>query len=311
MSVPTARGGLDRRAFLKATAVAAGAQAIPRRATAGSPRAMPSSGLIDVNVSLSRWPCRRLPLDETPALVARLRQCGVTQAWAGSFDGLLHKNLRAVNARLAEECRRQGEGMLIPFGSLNPMLPDWEEDLRRCAHQHRMPGIRLHPSYHGYKLDDPAFVRLLRLAAQERLVVQLALCMEDERMMNSFLRAPAVDPAPLSALVKQNAGLRLMLLNTRSPVTVEPLVALSGAGEVYLEIAMLEGVEGVARLLKRLPSSRLCFGSHAPFYILESALLKLKESVLSEEQQREVRQANAARLLAWNSNSRKQQSAAG
>jgi hypothetical protein len=311
MSDPSATGGLDRRMFLKATAVAAGAQAIPRHVPAASPPTKASAGLIDVNVSLSRWPCRRLPLDETPALVARLRQCGIVQAWAGSFDGLLHKNLGAVNARLADECRRQGQGMLIPFGSVNPMLPDWEEDLRRCACEHRMPGIRLHPGYHGYKLDDQAFARLLRLAVRERLVVQLALSMEDERMMNPFLRAPAVDPGPLAELVKQNAGLRLILLNVRSPLGVVPLTALSGASEVCLEIAMLEGVAGLERLLGRMPTARLCFGSHAPFYYVESALLKLRESALSEEQLRAVGQANAARLLARRENAPKQPPVAG
>jgi hypothetical protein len=120
--------------------------------------------------------------------------------------------------------------------------------------------------------------------------------MEDERMMNPLLRAPAVDPAPLAALVKQTAGLRLVLLNTRSALSVAPLTALQGPSEVYLEIAMLEGVAAIERLLAAVPLARLCFGSHAPFYIFESALLKLHESVLSDEQVRAVRQANAARL---------------
>jgi hypothetical protein len=97
--------------------------------------------------------------------------------------------------------------------------------------------------------------------------------------------------------MKQAPGLRLVLLNTRAPASVESLVALSGGGEVYLEIAMLEGLGGVERLLQRLPAARLCFGSHAPFYCFESAALKLKESVLSEEQLRAICRANAARLL--------------
>jgi hypothetical protein len=51
--------------------------------------------MIDTNVYLSRWPFRRLRGDETPELVAMLRRAGVTQAWAGSFDGVLHWTRRA------------------------------------------------------------------------------------------------------------------------------------------------------------------------------------------------------------------------
>ncbi|HET6573951.1 MAG TPA: amidohydrolase family protein [Fimbriiglobus sp.] len=253
--------------------------------------------LIDVNVHLSRWPARRVRGDETKDLVAKLKTHGVVEAWAGNFDGLLHKDIAAVNARLAEECKAHTDVRLVPFGTVNPMLPDWEEDLRRCAEVHRMPGVRLHPNYHGYKLDHPAFAKLLKLATERRLVVTLALLMEDVRMMHRLLQVPNVDPAPLSALVAKMPGLRLVLLNALGVLKGDARVTLLRSGDVSVDIGTLEIVNGVANLLDEVPQERVLFGSHAPLFYFESALLKLKESPLTTAQLQAIREDNARRLL--------------
>ena len=285
----------SRRAFLQAAATASGLM------LAGQPKSRaeaPRGPLIDVSVNLSRWPLRRLPGDEPDRLVAKLRSHGVTQAWAGTFDGLLHKDLPAANARLADDCRQFGKGMLQPFGSINPTMPDWIEELRRCAQVHHMRGIRLHPNYHGYPLNDPRCERLLRQATELNLIVQLAVVMEDERMMHPRLRVDPVDTEPLAAIVERTPGLRLVLLNALRTVRGPRLSSLLGAGDVCVDLAMLEGVGGLDNLLTQTPADRILFGSHAPLFYFESAELKLKESLLTTSQAHAIRFENATRLFA-------------
>jgi hypothetical protein len=253
--------------------------------------------IIDVNVNLSRWPFRRLRGDETPELVTMLRQRGVGQAWVASFDGLLHKDIAGVNERLAADCRRWGDGLLVPFGSVNPKLPDWEEDLRRCAEVHRMPGLRLHPNYHNYPLDDPDFARLLKGAAQRGLAVQLALKMEDDRTQHPLLRVPPVDASGLAEIVAGIPGLRLAILNGPGPLSRDAVPKLAAAG-VSFDIAMLEGILGVSRLVEQIGLEHVLFGSHFPFFTWESARLKMTESGLDEAKERAIFSGNAQRLLA-------------
>jgi len=160
-----------------------------------------------------------------------------------------------------------------------------------------MAGIRLHPNYHGYKLDDPAVARLLKLAEERGLIVQITIAMEDERTLHPLVQVPAVDPQPLLTMLKATPALNLVLLNAFRTLRGEVLLRLIAAGRVHFEIATLEGVGGVANLLGQLPLPRLLFGSHAPFFYFESALLKLKESPLSDLQNTALREATAKRLI--------------
>ena len=241
--------------------------------------------IVDTNVYLSRWPFRRLYGDEPGQLVAKLIENNVSQAWAGSFDAILHEDLSAANARLAEDCRTRGEGRLLPFGSVNPALPDWREDFRRCHEEHKMRGIRLHPNYHGYTLADPRFGELAALAARLGMVVQVVLSMEDERTQHPLVRVPEVDTGPLLRVVRKTPGLRLVILNRMREPSGKLLGRLSYTGEVYFDFARLEGVGGINRLLEAVPEDRLLFGSYFPFFYFESALGKIKEAGLTQSQE--------------------------
>ena len=270
---------------------------------ASEPGSMAHRELIDTNVTLSRWPGRRLPLDDTTLLAKKLRRQGVTQAWTGTFDGLLHKDLAAANARLVEECHKHGRGLLVPFGSINPRLSGWQNDLRRCAREHRMPGIRLHPNYHNYKLSDPVFEELLRAATAKGLVVQVVLVMEDERMQHRLMQVPHVEVGPLTAVLKALPTARVQLLNWFRAARFELLAKLATAGNVCFDIATLEGVGGIENLVKQVPLSRVVFGSNSPLFYFEAAKLKLRESNLDENALMTISWKNARSLLSCSSTS--------
>jgi predicted TIM-barrel fold metal-dependent hydrolase len=302
---------LTRRRFLNGALLPAVVGTVPARAVQGEE---PQGGavlppdIIDTNVHLFDWPFRKLKYAGARALVAKLRRHRITQAWAGSYEGLLHRNLDGVNARLAEECRANGAGILLPFGTVNPALPDWEADVRLCHEQHRMRGIRLYPSYHNYTLQRPEVARLLQLAQERGLIVQLAVRMEDPRVHLPVTRTPAVDVSALPELLAALPKLRLQLLNAFN--ATEPLRGQVGRRlieqtRVTVDFSHVEGQGGLGKLIAgdkvsgRLPLSveRIVFGSHAPFFPCESAVFKLFESPLGRPDLEKVMRGNAERLL--------------
>lgn len=303
---------MNRRRFLQQTmgtaaVLTAATRAQPQSNSAGRPAptsADEAPALIDTNVHLFDWPFRRLKYSRTADLVAKLKRHRVREAWAGSFEALLTKDVSGVNARLAEECRSH-PGFLVPIGTVNPAWPDWEDDLRRCHEIHRMPGIRLYPRYHGFPLNDPETIRLIRLATERGMLVQIALELEDPRVHHPVIQLPPLDVGSIAQGLKAVPAARVQLLdctfNFQLPL-VQPLLDL---GHVTFDFSSFESVGILDRLLneksggRRTPIApeRLLFGSHAPYFPVEAALLRLFESPLTRSQLEPLMAGNARRLL--------------
>lgn len=285
---------INRRELLQWATAAGTASIMSTSAARTEEPAQPEFHVIDTNVSLFRWPFRRLPLDDSASLVKKLHSLGIVEAWAGSFEGVFHRDVAAVNQRLVSECKKYKE--LTPIGSVNPNLPGWEHDLKQCIEKYKMPGIRLHPNYHGYALDDPPFARLLKRATSAGLLVQIAAALEDTRTQPAKLVVPDVDLTPLPEVMKQIPKSRVQILNYRPRPAV--LGSLARTEGISFDVARVEGTDGVPKLMEAVPAGRVLFGTHAPFLIPEAALIRTHESsLLSDIQLRALLSTNANALL--------------
>ncbi len=262
-------------------------------------------GIIDTNVNLFNWPFRALKYRDTKALVAKLKKHRVIEAWAGSFEALLAKDMDGVNTRLADECRTQAPGFLIPFGSVNLAWPDWEEDVRRCHEIHKMPGLRIYPGYQPFDLGHPAMESLVEMAAERGLILQVVFGMEDPRVHHPIINVGAVSITPLLKAVAGAPNAKVQLLHFDGAVRGEGLAQFMKLTNTVMDISRLEGNGAVGRMIgsieglpsARVPVERILFGSHAPFFPLETAILKLIESPLNVQQLQAIMQGNARRLL--------------
>jgi uncharacterized protein len=309
---------MNRRGFIKHSLGVAAAGALPSvlAAQQRSPKSARAGGdgapgVIDTNVNLFGWPFRNLKYGETQALADKLRKHGIVQAWAGSFEALLQKNVDGVNGRLADECRRRGQGFLVPFGTVVPAWPDWEEDLRRCHEVYKMPGVRLYPGYQGSGVEHANFVPFLQAAGERGLLVQIAMGMEDSRVHHPITMVRPVHAPTLTTALKRVPKTKVQLLYAAGDaLNPGARATLAAQTHALFDISRFESVGVLWRMLgggsqgadgdfesSRIPLERILFGSHAPYFPVETALFKLFESPLTLEQMSAIMEGNARRVL--------------
>ncbi|MBL7697117.1 MAG: hypothetical protein JNK79_03125 [Chitinophagaceae bacterium] len=258
--------------------------------------------IIDTNVNLFKWPFRRMKYEDTKSFSAKLRQHRITKAWAGSFEAVFSKSLNEVNSRLAEECRKSDKGMFVPIGAVNIAWPDWEEDLRRCHEVHKMPGIRIYPAYQSYDLTHEDFPKLVNLATERSMMVQIVGTLEDTRVQHPIVASREITFEPIPDIMKKNPRARVQLLGWNDYVNDELLKKFVTETKATFDISWVESTGGLGRLIDGnswfgvrtpVPVERILFGSYAPYFPLESAVMKLFESPLTLEQMKSVMNINA------------------
>ena len=108
----------------------------------------------------------KAPLDGTVAgLVAAMKRGGVDRSVMLQIATKPSQN-HTVNTWAIE--RREPE--LIPFGSVHPDGADWASELKRLADA-GIKGVKFHPEYQGFYVDDPRMLPIYRLIDELGLAV--------------------------------------------------------------------------------------------------------------------------------------------
>ena len=168
-----------------------------------------------------------------------------------------------------------------------------------------MPGIRIYPGYQPFDLDHPGMESLVKMISERDLVLQVVFGMEDPRVHHPIINVGPVTFAPLLKAVKGTPNAKVELLHFSASIRDEELSQFLAQTNLVMDISRLEGNGAVGRMIgsvqglpsARLPVDRVVFGSHAPYFPVETAILKLIESPLDVQQLQAIMQDNARRLL--------------
>lgn len=252
--------------------------------------------IIDTNAYVGNWPFRRLRYNTPDTLLERLGRAGIAQAWVASFEAVMLIDAHAANEPLAEAVADRPE--LLPLATVNPTLPGWERDLARYAEAIGFRGIRAYPNYHGYALDDGLFEAILAAAADLGVFVSVAVRMSDERQHHPLCMVPPVALGPLPALAAAYPRAPIVVVNAGRGDIGPLLPAAREAPNLHFEMSHFESVAGVETLGREWGIERVLFGTHAPWYYPESAVLKvMRECEFTDEEREAILRGNAMRIL--------------
>lgn len=255
--------------------------------------------MIDVNAYLGHFAFRRLHHNTASALLRLMDSRGIERAVVSSAASITYRNAQSGNEEVAAEVKRHRD-RFIPFAVINPAYAGWQDDLKICAEEFGMRGLRLYPKWHGYRLTDGSCLDLVHMAAECGLVVSIPARVEDSRQRSWLVDVPDVMPDEIAALVRACPKARFIVLNGAG--FTGSVLGRQNNGlppNYFIEISRLSSVltNEVGQLIVNLGEDRLLFGTGMPFTYPDPALLTVEVLSAGDKVKHKIRSHNAAKLL--------------
>ncbi len=184
---------------------------------------------------------------------------------------------------------------IIPFPSVHPADPDLEDHVRQVAEM-GFKGIKLHPYYQDFFLDDPAMDPLYRAVADQGLLLvvhtgqDIGFPADDraapQRILNLARQLPTL------RLITTHLGGWNMWDEVRSTLTGLPIYM-----ELSFSLDFLDQIR-LRDMIESHPPGYVLFGSDSPWADQATTLKMLGRLGLDDEMYQGIIRENALALLA-------------
>jgi uncharacterized protein len=197
-------------------------------------------------------------------------------------------------APIFEWCRDVVSPDIVPLPSVHPETPDAEEWIRKFA-EAGMPGVKLHPMYQEFALDESRMDRLYDALTDHDLIVEIhtgfdiAFGDDDSASVERLMRV--IGRHPKMRLVCTHLGAWKAWDQVESQ--------LLGTG-VFMETSFSldwAGLEVAERVIRGHGTDRVMFGTDWPWTNQREQVGLLRSLGLSESEKQAILWENAAGLL--------------
>lgn len=189
--------------------------------------------------------------------------------------------------------REQGGGILS-FGAIHPLYEDWKQELRRLQSA-GIKGIKLHPDFQGFFLDDEPMVAVMEEAASLGLMILIHCGMDV-----SFPDIHRSTPERLHRILPRLQGATIIAAHLGGYRYLDDVERLLVGSDVYIDTSFTIGQfdEGqIKRILQNHRPDHILFGTDSPWEDQGKAVAALRALGLPASLEQAILWENGAKLL--------------
>ena len=200
----------------------------------------------------------------------------------GQFESILKWNLAIYSERV------------VPFPSVHPEDSHLFDQIHKIKNA-GFAGVKLHPYYQNFSLDEPRIVSLFERISGEGLILLLHTGFD-----LAFERFKICTPKMISQIAEILPGLKLVTTHFGAWQDWDEVEEFILGREIYLDTSYsipFLGIERARKFLMRHPMDYILFGTDSPWADQKNELQYIDEMNLDEDRKRRLLGDNARRLL--------------